>query len=415
MKGLVQSDVVIPDKENNNEMLKQVQHDSFLYCHSERSEESHNLESPRAQDYDVASYNKLCMVENNSPRNDMHIVIASESEAIQLIEMISNKTKKDEQMNCNKNHVITRKDNEQIMNGLKQSDVVIPNIAHQCHLETLTRICNVHFSSRTNSALSQRERAKGVKSLVPVCLNALVPTKNKAAFTLAEGATHVDMPPTKAKLAFTLAEVLITLGVIGVVAAITVPTLMQKYYEHQTIARLLETSSIIAQAIKSSEEEYGEIAGWGLTQNEKSAKLLFERISPFLKVAIDCGTVDSKGNCFSKENYATLKPNGDKVDYCLENSKYKLSLINGSSISMQTMINARNIQFNIDTNGPSKPNIIGKDLFLFQYDTETRSLIPMGNPNSRYPYKENCNLNSRGQGCAYYVLMFKNMNYLHKK
>ena len=30
-------------------------------------------------------------------------------------------------MNYNKNHVITRKDNEQVMNGLKQSDVVIPN------------------------------------------------------------------------------------------------------------------------------------------------------------------------------------------------------------------------------------------------------------------------------------------------
>ena len=67
----------------------------------------------------------------------------------------------------NKNHVITRKDNEQVMNGLKQSDIVIPNTPHQCHTETLTRICNVHSGSRTNSALSQRERAKDVKNLSP--------------------------------------------------------------------------------------------------------------------------------------------------------------------------------------------------------------------------------------------------------
>ena len=45
------------------------------------------------------------------------------------------------------------------------------------------------------------------------------------AFTLAEGATHVDLPLTKVKFAFTLAEVLITLGIIGVVAAMTIPVL----------------------------------------------------------------------------------------------------------------------------------------------------------------------------------------------
>ena len=34
-------------------------------------EESHNLEFPSAQDYDVASCSKLCTTENNSPRNDI--------------------------------------------------------------------------------------------------------------------------------------------------------------------------------------------------------------------------------------------------------------------------------------------------------------------------------------------------------
>lgn len=39
-------------------------------------------------------------------------------------------------------------------------------------------------------------------------------------------ATHLDMLSVKAKLGFTLAEILITLGVIGVVAAITIPNLI---------------------------------------------------------------------------------------------------------------------------------------------------------------------------------------------
>ena len=45
-------------------------------------------------------------------------------------------------------------------------------------------------------------------------------------FTLAEGATHAANFAGSGKNAFTLAEVLITLGIIGVVAAMTMPTLL---------------------------------------------------------------------------------------------------------------------------------------------------------------------------------------------
>ena len=57
----------------------------------------------------------------------------------------------------------------------------------------------------------------------------------KAAFTLAEGATHVAMPPVFSKAGFTLAEVLITLGIIGIVAAMTIPTLMAKYQQRANV------------------------------------------------------------------------------------------------------------------------------------------------------------------------------------
>ena len=51
--------------------------------------------------------------------------------------------------------------------------------------------------------------------------------KTKTAFTLAEGASHGDILDDSRKVAFTLAEVLITLGIIGIVAAMTLPTLNQ--------------------------------------------------------------------------------------------------------------------------------------------------------------------------------------------
>ena len=49
----------------------------------------------------------------------------------------------------------------------------------------------------------------------------------RSAFTLAEGASHGDILDGSCKVAFTLAEVLITLGIIGIVAAMTLPTLNQ--------------------------------------------------------------------------------------------------------------------------------------------------------------------------------------------
>lgn len=51
-------------------------------------------------------------------------------------------------------------------------------------------------------------------------------TNKRIDYTLAKGATYLDLPQFKVRFGFTLAEVLITLGIIGVVAAMTIPTLM---------------------------------------------------------------------------------------------------------------------------------------------------------------------------------------------
>ena len=53
----------------------------------------------------------------------------------------------------------------------------------------------------------------------------------------------------KNKKAFTLAEVLITLTIIGVIAAITIPNLMQKYTKHQYVVGLKKAYSELSNAI----------------------------------------------------------------------------------------------------------------------------------------------------------------------
>ena len=64
------------------------------------------------------------------------------------------------------------------------------------------------------------------------------------------------------RFGFTLAEVLITLGIIGVVAAMTIPTLMSNYRKHIIETRLTKFYSTMTQAIKLAENDYDDISGW---------------------------------------------------------------------------------------------------------------------------------------------------------
>lgn len=62
--------------------------------------------------------------------------------------------------------------------------------------------------------------------------------------------------------AFTLAEVLITLGIIGVVAALTIPSLVQNHKKHEVETKLAKFYSVMNQAVRSAEIDYGDKMYW---------------------------------------------------------------------------------------------------------------------------------------------------------
>lgn len=68
------------------------------------------------------------------------------------------------------------------------------------------------------------------------------------------------MPPPPE--AFTLAEVLITLGIIGVVCALTIPSLIQKHRERAQIVKLKKVYSILNTAFNTAIAEHGDINTW---------------------------------------------------------------------------------------------------------------------------------------------------------
>lgn len=219
------------------------------------------------------------------------------------------------------------------------------------------------------------------------------------------------------KFGFSLAEVLITIGVIGVVSAMAIPTLIQNIRERETVAKLQATHSILTQAVRLAEQESGGASGWvsGYTTSQDALSIA-EYLKPHLKILQDCGIRDTDQVCIRRE-YKRRNGGNHDVRYATDTRYYKIILMNGTSVWWKSTDSEERrsgafIEFFIDTNGEKLPNQWGSDLFVFSYEDET--LKPWGAPKSYYPYTTSClPKTSTGYGCAYYVIQNGNLDYLH--
>ena len=64
------------------------------------------------------------------------------------------------------------------------------------------------------------------------------------------------------KRAFTMAEVLVVLGIVGIVASVTIPNWVTKYQKYVTEIKLKKVYTEIVQAVKLSEIDNGELMSW---------------------------------------------------------------------------------------------------------------------------------------------------------
>ena len=185
-----------------------------------------------------------------------------------------------------------------------------------------------------------------------------------------ENARHDCVLATIKKLrknfAFTLAEVLITLGIIGIVAVMVIPSLINAYQKHVTVSRLKQTYAQLTQAVKLSEGENGDLSGWDMGDQSidstanNSVNIPFAQtyLLPYLKYSHTCEASNSYCGATKKKNL-----NNEDAGNTQWQKVYSVFLMNG----VQLFISARN-KFSvilIDINGNSKPNMFGKDIFLF--------------------------------------------------
>ncbi len=215
------------------------------------------------------------------------------------------------------------------------------------------------------------------------------------------------------RLAFTLAEVLITLGIIGVVAALSIPTLMQKTNERETISKVKKNVKIFSDALEMAILEHGTLDKWGLVfDNLDSATLIVERLKPHLKIQKICET--SSCEEYPIENFHVLSGRIYRTDeYNMNNSK-KIILADGTTAIIRSM--GGSIYIFIDVNGKNTPNTLGKDIFSILYGSNGKINYIQSTFGSD-PHStswQSCNTKEPAQGwaCTAWIMTYDNMDYL---
>jgi prepilin-type N-terminal cleavage/methylation domain-containing protein len=183
--------------------------------------------------------------------------------------------------------------------------------------------------------------------------------------------------------AFTLAEVLITVAIIGIVSALTIPTLIQKNRERVLVHQLKTTYSLLGQGMRlyMAEEGVSDLTG---DQDWKTDTSAFQKLfKTYFKVQRDCG--HKYAPCFSR--YYTSYPTKERVDMNCCTCETVVTLMNGASICADNYKNddSRIIGFEIDINGSAPPNVFGYDFFdldvdkngaIFDYDYKKDGFDP---------------------------------------
>lgn len=160
---------------------------------------------------------------------------------------------------------------------------------------------------------------------------------------------------SKIKLAFTLAEVLITLGIIGVVAGMTIPTLMNNFADAQYKTGYKKAFSIASQAWISAlaDDKIESRPSWSDAQTKVDN---FEAFKTYFKITTDCSTI-ANVNCWADgERIFLNQPDKNSItDSFIDNSGTAWSLLSNDNNSGANIL--------VDINGFRGPNKFGQDRF----------------------------------------------------
>ncbi len=194
------------------------------------------------------------------------------------------------------------------------------------------------------------------------------------------------------KKAFTLAEVLVTLGIIGVVSAMTVPTLMQNYQRKSYVTQLHKFYTELSQALIQYQTDRNAINIQEAGLNSQASAYNF--LKSYFKIISDCGA--DKTPCFATDY---KKVNGTSININSAPPKNIVTLASGQTVGISYSGESYLFELLVDINGQSGPNIQGRDLFeLFVYQDGTiddysaeKVTVPLSSDTREARFADGCN------------------------
>ncbi len=188
---------------------------------------------------------------------------------------------------------------------------------------------------------------------------------------------------------------MITLGIIGVVAAMTMPSLIANYQKKQVVNQLKKAYSEISQAIRISEGQYGTLDNWDFsdfsTAQERANYFAQNYIFPNIKILQSCSPSSEK--CWA--DVYTI--DGVKSVSYVNNYAGRSSFVTSSGYSVYYWLHGvgNGGWFIVDINGLKKPNKLGKDVFVFVMSWGNGGAATTSDKCSRYklglsPYGAHC-------------------------
>ncbi len=215
------------------------------------------------------------------------------------------------------------------------------------------------------------------------------------------------MIKNRKKPGFTLAEALMTLIILGVIAAMVTPAIITNSRDKGYVAGLKKSQAVLNNAVGLADRRIAPLEMWTWTNNETLFTTYF---APNLNVMTDCKTDDT---CFGPafKTIAGTTSTG-------ANGGYKVILADGSRMAFVSKTASTQAFIYVDVNGHAGPNILGKDVFVFVLSTvasvttpnsagvlnvDTAGLYTHGFGKSRNILKTSCE--STGESCATLVIL----------
>ncbi len=284
------------------------------------------------------------------------------------------------------------------------------------------------------SELNELRNFKEGGNLKRSCLSALVPQYLSNFFDTNHSplTSHFSL---NRKAAFTLAEVLITLGIIGIVAAITLPTIINNYRVKVLENQFRKADSLLQQAFRKSVNELGytdvsefTIPGSPTHQyftQEKWAQLQVEAqelnkiwLSQFKIIKTVTGTEKYHKGIKCYNFFGNVLPGHWG---CFQTAYMLADGMSIRPVSAQYggINHPGQITFEFDTNGPYKgPNRMGYDIFVYysyeNYDKDCNPKIISSENYKGCYYWAHRNMSPKDNSKPYWDVLYKPLSYWNK-